>query len=77
MTAIGRLITLIEKRLLVFTASPSPQGLTLPTEELVGENQAMAASGEQINANPRIMVQLPAADQREEARRAEASQMAR
>jgi serine/threonine protein kinase len=55
-TAIGRLIALIEKRLLIVTANPDSNDLKSPSDKFVTDNQATATSGERIDAGPKFLV---------------------
>jgi serine/threonine protein kinase len=55
-TAIGRLISLIEKRLLIVTANPDYKTSTSPSNKTVVNNQATAASREHMDATPKLMV---------------------
>jgi hypothetical protein len=55
-TAIGLLIALIEKRLLIVTANPDSNDLTSPSDTIVADNQAAGASREHMDANPKLLV---------------------
>lgn len=56
-TAIGRLVALVEKRLLVVTLNLVSKDLNYPSGNIVADNQATAASGEYMGDIPKIVVQ--------------------
>lgn len=55
-TAIGRLIYLIEKRLLIVTANPNSKTLTSPSNKTVVNNQAKSASREHMDGAPKLLL---------------------
>jgi serine/threonine protein kinase len=55
-TAIGRLISLIEKRLLIVTANLDSKTLTSPSNKTVVNNQATAASREHMDGTPKLLL---------------------